>query len=68
MSTHTPGPWAIYTVRNASGQRLGAYRAKSAAEAIQRLHDDQMQTASFFKHQIAKGLDKLTAKIEAASC
>ena len=65
MTTHTPGPFAIYTVRNASGQRLAAYRAHSAAEAIRRLRDDQMQTASSFKRQIAKGLDQLTAKIEA---
>ncbi len=66
MITRTPGPWAIYTVRNAAGQRLAAYRARSPAESIQRLCDDQMQTASFFKRQIATGLDKLTAKIEVA--
>jgi hypothetical protein len=54
----------LYTVRNASGQFLGTYRTVSAARAIQALRDEQAQTASFFRGQIAKGLDNLTATIE----
>ncbi|MET0529226.1 MAG: hypothetical protein ABW003_12985 [Microvirga sp.] len=52
----------LYEVRNAKGQYLGTYRAKTAALAIQRHKDEQLATAATFrKSQPAGRMNDLRA-------
>jgi hypothetical protein len=39
----------LFTVRNASGQFLGTYRAQTSAQANQRLKDEQATYCSTFR-------------------
>lgn len=58
----------MFTVRNASGQFLGTYRALTARQAISHLVRDQTATASVFrKSQPAVAFRELTASVEAAT-
>lgn len=55
----------IFTVRDASGDFLGTYRAMTAQQAINRLVSDQAATAATFrKSQPAIPLGNLTASVE----
>lgn len=57
--------YPIFTVRNAQGQYLASYRAKNAAAAIERLKQDDRNTASTFrKSQPANKFEGLTATVE----
>jgi hypothetical protein len=52
----------LFEVRNSSGQYLATYRAKNAASAIERLKQDDRNTASTFrKSQPATKFQGLTA-------
>jgi hypothetical protein len=53
----------IYTVRDASGQFLGTYRASNAKHAIGRYVDEQ-QHASVFKGGKPVSTERLTATVE----
>jgi hypothetical protein len=55
----------IWTVRNASGQFLAAYRAQSRQSAITRFVSDQAATASTFRRsQPTPRFVGLTASVE----
>jgi hypothetical protein len=57
----------VFTVRNAEGQYLGSYRAKNAAQALQRFRDEQAaQAAMFRKSMPMPKFEGLTAKVEAS--
>lgn len=59
----------FFTVRNASKQFLGVYRAYTAKQAIDRLISDQQVYASTFRKsgQIKIDRAELTAQIETTS-
>lgn len=54
-----------YTVRNASGQFLGSYRASSATAAISALCRDQNVYRSQFRRSVSIDAATLTASVEA---
>jgi hypothetical protein len=53
----------VFTVRNASGQFLGTYRAKNARQAIQKLVDEQATYNATFHSQSIE-LGELSAAVE----
>lgn len=55
----------VYTVRNAQGQYLGDFRAKTDKQAIQKFLDSQMALAATFRKSVPMlKFDNLSARVE----